>query len=149
MVHRLSCSKACGIFLDQGSNSHHLHWEADSLPLSPQGSPHRHHLIGPFMSTASMYAVLRTQDTHIKSQQHDRQGHGQTSSVVRAGNRADGFSRDLGTLGLLLSSSRASKPCTTLPVILLGPRQTREECLQWSLQSGFTLQLWGPQCCSG
>ena len=33
------CSIACGIFLDQGSNSHFLHWQVDSLPLSHQGSP--------------------------------------------------------------------------------------------------------------
>ena len=28
-----------GIFLTQGSNSNLLHWQADSLPLSHQGSP--------------------------------------------------------------------------------------------------------------
>ena len=38
VVHRLSCSTACGIFLDQGPNPHLLHWQADSLPLSHQGS---------------------------------------------------------------------------------------------------------------
>ena len=38
VVHRLSCSVACGILLDQGSNPCLLHWQADSLPLSPQGS---------------------------------------------------------------------------------------------------------------
>ena len=26
----LSCSRACGIFPDQGSNLHPLHWQADS-----------------------------------------------------------------------------------------------------------------------
>ena len=36
--HRLNCSKACGIFLDQGSNLCLLHWQADSLPPSHQGS---------------------------------------------------------------------------------------------------------------
>ena len=35
----LSCSSACGIFLDQGSNPCLLHWQVDSLPLSHQGSP--------------------------------------------------------------------------------------------------------------
>ena len=35
----LSCSTACGIFLDQGSNLCLLHWQADSLLLSHQGSP--------------------------------------------------------------------------------------------------------------
>ena len=37
----LSCSWACGIFLDQGSNLCLLHWQMDSLPLSHQGSPSR------------------------------------------------------------------------------------------------------------
>ena len=35
----LSSSAACGIFPDQGSNPHLLHWQVDSLPLSHQGSP--------------------------------------------------------------------------------------------------------------
>ena len=39
VAHRLSCSKACGIFPDQGSNPCLLHWQADSIPLSHQGSP--------------------------------------------------------------------------------------------------------------
>ena len=33
-AHRLSCSMAYGIFLDQGSNLCLLHWQAYSLPLS-------------------------------------------------------------------------------------------------------------------
>ena len=39
MMHRLCCSAACGIFPDQGSNPCLLHWQADSLPVSYQGSP--------------------------------------------------------------------------------------------------------------
>ena len=39
MVHGLSCSSAYGIFPDEGSNRHLLHWQVDSLPLSHQGSP--------------------------------------------------------------------------------------------------------------
>ena len=39
VAHRLSCSVACGIFWDQGSNPCLLHWEVDLLPLSHQGSP--------------------------------------------------------------------------------------------------------------
>ena len=35
----LSCSKTCGIFLDQGPNSCPLHWLVDFPPLSHQGSP--------------------------------------------------------------------------------------------------------------
>ena len=33
-----SCSQACGIFLDEGLNPCLLYWQADSLPLSHQGS---------------------------------------------------------------------------------------------------------------
>ena len=39
VVHGLSCSAACGIFPDQGSNPCALHWQADSQPLRHQGSP--------------------------------------------------------------------------------------------------------------
>ena len=38
-VHVLSCPKAHGIFLVQGSNHCLLHWQADSSPWSYQGSP--------------------------------------------------------------------------------------------------------------
>ena len=34
-----SCSTACGILPDQGSNPCPLHWQADSQPLRHQGSP--------------------------------------------------------------------------------------------------------------
>ena len=36
---------ACGIFLDQGWNPHLLYWQADSLPLSHQGSSIKYFLI--------------------------------------------------------------------------------------------------------
>ena len=39
VAHGPSCSAACGIFLDQGSNPCPLHWQADSQPLRHQGSP--------------------------------------------------------------------------------------------------------------
>ena len=39
VAHGPSCSMTGGIFLDQGLNSCLLHWQADSLPLSHQGSP--------------------------------------------------------------------------------------------------------------
>ena len=38
MAHGLSCSTTSGIFLDQGLNRCLLHWQADSFPLSHQGS---------------------------------------------------------------------------------------------------------------
>ena len=34
-----------GIFPTQGWNPHHLHWQADSLPLSHQGNPGSVHLL--------------------------------------------------------------------------------------------------------
>ena len=39
VAHGPSCSAACGIFPDQGSNPCPLHWQADSKPLRHQGSP--------------------------------------------------------------------------------------------------------------
>ena len=39
VAHGPSCSAACGIFPDQGSNPCVLHWQADSQPLRHQGSP--------------------------------------------------------------------------------------------------------------
>ena len=39
VVHRPSCSLACGIFPGQGSNPCLLHWQADSLLLNHQGNP--------------------------------------------------------------------------------------------------------------
>ena len=39
VAHGPSCSAACGIFPDQGSNLRPLHWQADSQPLRHQGSP--------------------------------------------------------------------------------------------------------------
>ena len=40
VAHGPSCSVACGILPDQGSNPCPLHRQADSQPLSHQGSPH-------------------------------------------------------------------------------------------------------------
>ena len=39
VAHGLSCSAACGILPDQGSNPCPLHWQAESQPLRHQGSP--------------------------------------------------------------------------------------------------------------
>ena len=42
VAHGPSCSAACGIFPDQGSNPCPLYWQADSQPLHHQGSPGPH-----------------------------------------------------------------------------------------------------------
>ena len=39
VAHGPSCSAACGVFPDQGSNPCPLHWQADSQPVRHQGSP--------------------------------------------------------------------------------------------------------------
>ena len=39
VAHGPSCSAACGIFPEQGSNPCPLHWQADSQPLRHQGNP--------------------------------------------------------------------------------------------------------------
>ena len=39
VAHKPSCSAACGILPDQGSNPCPLHWQEDSQPLHHQGSP--------------------------------------------------------------------------------------------------------------
>ena len=41
VAHGPSCSAACGILPDQGSNPCLLHWQADSQPLRHQGSPQK------------------------------------------------------------------------------------------------------------
>ena len=43
VVQRLSQSRACEIFMDQGSNPCLLHRQADSLPLNHKGSPRHLH----------------------------------------------------------------------------------------------------------
>ena len=41
VAHGPSCSTACGIFPDRGTNPCPLHWQEDSQPLCHQGSPKR------------------------------------------------------------------------------------------------------------
>ena len=51
VAHGPSCSAACEIFPDQGSNPCPLHWQADSQPLRHQGSPKFSifHSLGPYL----------------------------------------------------------------------------------------------------
>ena len=51
VAHGPSCSVACGILPDQGSNPCPLHWQADSQPLRHQGSPLNFLLICIFLFT--------------------------------------------------------------------------------------------------
>ena len=53
VAHGPSCSVACGIFPDQGSNPCPLHWQADSQPLHHQGSPKTIIIFGDFHTPLS------------------------------------------------------------------------------------------------
>ena len=55
VTHGPSCSVACGIFPDQGSNPCPLHWQADSQPLRHQGSPEEYFLYSLFICQPSSY----------------------------------------------------------------------------------------------
>ena len=52
VAHGLSCSVACGIFPDQGSNPCLLHWQADSQPL-------RHHKPVIFILPLAFYLEVK------------------------------------------------------------------------------------------
>ena len=65
VAYGLSCSKACGIFLDQGSNLYPLHWQVDSSP----GLPGKSSLI----INGGLYYVYELIDQprqHVKKQRH-------------------------------------------------------------------------------
>ena len=65
VAHGPSCSAACGIFPDQGSNPCPLHWQADSQPLRHQGSPQGGFLMQqslastPFLSHFSPFSLQK------------------------------------------------------------------------------------------
>ena len=60
VAHGPSCSAACGIFPDQGSNPCPLHWQADSQPLRHQGSPRTHGLL-----IEITHLVSRLNEAHV------------------------------------------------------------------------------------
>ena len=60
VAHGPSCSAACGILPDQGSNPCPLHWQADSQPLRHQGSPSFHSFFFCFMAEISIILSSRS-----------------------------------------------------------------------------------------
>ena len=65
VAHGCSCSAACGIFPDQGSNPCPLHWQADSQPLRHQGSPTC--ILDPFPLIAGIVFYALSSLLHITS----------------------------------------------------------------------------------
>ena len=72
-----------GIFLTQGSNPHLLHWQAGSLPLSHQGSPH-------LMFTTVLYVTSLVAQTvkHLSTMQE---------TWVRSLGREDSLEKEMAT----------------------------------------------------
>ena len=58
VAHGPSCSAACRIFPDQGSNPCPLHWQADSQPLHHQGSPMFTIFVAFFISRCSTWVFF-------------------------------------------------------------------------------------------
>ena len=54
VAHGLTCSVACGIFLDEGPNLCPFRWQEDSYSLRQQGSPR---LEGPRMAPPDSMAI--------------------------------------------------------------------------------------------
>ena len=65
VAHGPSCSAACGIFPDQGSNPCPLHWQADSQPLRHQGSPHFLYIGKFFLTTFYLTGTNNKHESHL------------------------------------------------------------------------------------
>ena len=66
MAHGPSCSAACGIFPDQGSNPCPLHWQADSQPLCHQGSPQNNLFLRKWNMDIKITSFVPSQSEFIK-----------------------------------------------------------------------------------
>ena len=71
VTHGPSCSAACGIFPDQGSNPCPLHWQADSQPLRHQGSPNKCFDLTPELQGISLCASLSSHKSSLLKDKSD------------------------------------------------------------------------------
>ena len=68
VAHGPSCSAACGILPDQGSNPCPLRWQADSQPLRHQGSPvHNFLRLASFMEHNAHEYVFKLPRGHVEN----------------------------------------------------------------------------------
>ena len=112
---------ACGIFPDQGPNPCLLHWQADSLPLSHQGSP----ILCPAIKTSKSLLITAqcppVGKTGPSCERHRIARHGPGQKRHRLGRGAPG-------LGLALNPARPLStclgllPCETEAALRLLPR---------------------------
>ena len=146
VAHGPSCSTACGIFPDQGSNPYPLHWQADSQPLHHQGSPclfvcfsrqstwlgsdHRFYLVFCGFDFGSVFKVFAKLlwVSPARMQFRDEPG-SYTASYTEVGGSP---SRALSSPGFPTHWFSQWGPC---PPSLLARKM------------GFLLESWSPHCC--
>ena len=133
VAHGPSCSAACGIFPDQGSNPCPLHWQEDSQPLHHQGSP-----IHSFFKKINLFmAVLGTRCCAWASSSC-----GEWGPTLHCGARAS-HCRGLSCCGVRAPGMQASV------VVARGLSSCGSRALEWRLSScGARAQLlrgmWDP-----
>ena len=71
VAHGPSCSAACGIFPDQGSNPCPQRWQADSQPLRHQGRPYVWYILMPLLTAVGClnlpsFTILNNSAMNIK-----------------------------------------------------------------------------------
>ena len=80
-AHGLSCSGACGIFSDQGSNPCLLYWQADSLPLSHEGSLHLNNSL--LASPLCLLSTVESWSNLIQSQNYRKVPSNKVASIIK------------------------------------------------------------------
>ena len=69
-AHGRTCSSACGIFPDQGSNLRHLHWQVDSLTLRHQESPPKNTLKHNYKKTIQLRTAAKRFEKPLRKRKY-------------------------------------------------------------------------------